>query len=968
MSISPGSLVSYREREWVVLPSDNKDIILLRPIGGSAREVTGVLKPLADQMKAALPYEEIKPATFPLPDSEAVQDHTAVHLLQRAARLLLRDGAAPFRSLGHLSVSPRPYQFVPLVMALRLDTIRLLIADDVGVGKTIEGALIARELLDRGEITRLAVLCPPYLCDQWRRELTEKFNIDAAVIRSGTVARLERLSPPDTSVFENTHFIASIDLVKQPHYKQQFLHHCPSLVIVDEAHGATRPPQGRSRRAQQQRHELLKELAENDSRNLILLTATPHSGMTESFLSLLSLLKPQFGEKDLGELSDAERAELARHFVQRRRADVKQWMGVETDFPERVNAEENYKFSPPYKKFYQSVYDFAGELVEEAGDLKGWKKRMRFWSALALLKCVTSSPAAAEATLEKRLKEGKAEQTAALEVLEEATDEQIDETYSPSVSDSMETESSVDAPPSDVFDAQELDPDWDDPSRRRLREFAREARKLKGAPDTKLTKLVEVVKSLVEEGYHPIVWCRYIATSDYVAEALAKALSRPYKDLKVTAVNGTYSEDERRLKVEELEQSRRRVLVATDCLSEGVNLQKHFSAVVHYDLPWNPNRLEQREGRVDRFGQSAKKVKAVLLYGYDNPVDGALLEVLLRKAREIHKALGVYVPVPLDSETVMETVLKSLFKKAKYDGGQERLFDVDEDLSMIKGEFHESWDKVADREKESRTRFAQRAIKPEEVESELKTTDDVLGNASEVARFLQETSGRLGFGLRSLKNDVWELETKGLPATTLFSLGDVPAKWRITFKSPTPEGLAYIGRSHPLVETLSEYMLDLAFHPHGSEQPAARLGVIRTTDVGTRTTLLLLRIRYLLYERGEETPGLAEETVCWGFEGIPSQLLPIEPDKAQELLDSARPAGNVALSEKRETLDEMLKQWKLIQQALKPALEQRAKALQEAQTRVRSVLKQQRLKVELQLPPDLLGMVVLLPVPGGGKP
>jgi len=96
------------------------------------------------------PYERIEPAQFPLPSPEDVQDHAAVRLLLESARLLLRDGAAPFRSLGHLSVRPRPYQFVPLLMALRLPTVRLLIADDVGVGKTIEAALIARELLDRG--------------------------------------------------------------------------------------------------------------------------------------------------------------------------------------------------------------------------------------------------------------------------------------------------------------------------------------------------------------------------------------------------------------------------------------------------------------------------------------------------------------------------------------------------------------------------------------------------------------------------------------------------------------------------------------------------------------------------------------------------------------------------------------------------------------------------------------------------
>lgn len=99
-------------------------------------------------------------------------------------------------------------------------------------------------------------------------------------------------------------------------------------------------------------------------------------------------------------------------------------------------------------------------------------------------------------------------------------------------------------------------------------------------------------------------------------------------------------------------------------MSEGINLQEHFSAVLHYDLPWNPNRLEQREGRIDRYGQTIGVVKSYLLYGQDNPVDGALLEVLIRKAVQIHKTLGITVLVPMDSSTVTEAVFKSLFERA----------------------------------------------------------------------------------------------------------------------------------------------------------------------------------------------------------------------------------------------------------------------------------------------------------------
>ena len=142
MTFAVGSLVRARGREWVVLPGSDDDMLMLRPLGGTEDEVTGIYRPL----------EPVESASFGLPDPRRPGDFASCRLLRDAIRLGFRSSAGPFRSFAQLAVEPRPYQLVPLLMALKLDPVRLLIADDVGIGKTIEACLIARELLDRGEV------------------------------------------------------------------------------------------------------------------------------------------------------------------------------------------------------------------------------------------------------------------------------------------------------------------------------------------------------------------------------------------------------------------------------------------------------------------------------------------------------------------------------------------------------------------------------------------------------------------------------------------------------------------------------------------------------------------------------------------------------------------------------------------------------------------------------------------------
>ncbi|MBE3110648.1 MAG: ATP-dependent helicase, partial [Acidobacteria bacterium] len=192
MSYAVGSLVKARGREWVVPPDSTDDLVMVRPLGGTDEEVTGILAGL----------EDVQPAAFGLLDPRQVGDFESCRLLYDAVRLGLRSSAGPFRSFGRIAVEPRAYQLVPLLMALKLDPVRLLIADDVGVGKTVEACLIAKELLERGEVQRLAVLCPPHLAEQWQGELSAKFHIEAELVLASTAARLERGLPLGQTLFD----------------------------------------------------------------------------------------------------------------------------------------------------------------------------------------------------------------------------------------------------------------------------------------------------------------------------------------------------------------------------------------------------------------------------------------------------------------------------------------------------------------------------------------------------------------------------------------------------------------------------------------------------------------------------------------------------------------------------------------------------------------------------------------------
>jgi superfamily II DNA or RNA helicase len=776
----PGSLVAARGREWIVLPESDTHTLRLRPLGGGERDETLIYLPLERP-------GTVGPATFPWPSVAQARNHSASQLLLDALQLKLRSGAGPFRSFGNIAVEPRAYQLVPLLMALKQPVVRLLVADDVGIGKTIEGALIARELLDRGEVQRMTVLCPPHLCEQWQRELAERFHIAAVVVRSNTADRLERDLPPGTSVFHaHPYTVVSLDYIKSERRREAFQRFCPEFVIVDEAHTCTQAGQGR-----QQRYQLLKGLAADAARHLVLLTATPHSGDEEAFFNLLGLLRTDFTQlKDLpaGQRSDL-REDLSRHFVQRRRPDIAEWQDTSM-FPDRKSAEITYKLTGAWGQLFNDVLAYARELVERSEGQGLREQRMNWWAALALLRCISSSPAAAVNALRTRLRgalgEADGAEATSLEEFEaQASDRVLDGT-------------------DDALSTDDIEPGAQTEDSQRLQELMTSAAALAGQQnDPKLAKLQEHVGLLLKDGFQPVVFCRYIATAHY----LAAALQEKFKSATVKAVTGELTPDEREAAVDQLGESESRVLVATDCLSEGINLQGLFTAVVHYDLSWNPTRHEQREGRVDRFGQKAREVRSTMLYGEDNPVDGAVLQVILRKAESIRKELGVLVPMPDNEGKLTQALMNAVLLRKGALNAQSQLDLFGEPAKEI----DLAWQSAKEKAKQNRSIFAQRRLKPEDVLPEWRKSAAVLGGEVEVERFVSRAAAQLGAPLQPVKQH-FKLLTEHLPAAVRERLAaeGLANTLRIDFHQPAAQGASFVHRTHLLVSVLADTLLEQA--------------------------------------------------------------------------------------------------------------------------------------------------------------
>ncbi|MCC6837048.1 MAG: DEAD/DEAH box helicase [Bacteroidia bacterium] len=947
----PGTLVKFRGRRCVVQPTSDVDLIVLKPLGGADSEIMAVFEPVLQH------DDKIEPDQFELPTINDLDSFLTAKLLYDAARLSFRQVSGPFRCMGKLSFRPRSYQLVPLIMTLKQNITRLLIADDVGVGKTVEALLILRELIERGIIKSFSVLCPPHLCEQWQSELADKLDIEAEIIRSSTVASLERkiIGDDTLNVFNYYPYqVVSIDYVKGDNKRPIFLKDAPDLIIVDEAHTCTKNIDHNKSSQKQQRYELLEQISRKENQHLVLLTATPHSGKDGEFQSLLGLLKSEFESFKLDNLTTSEKRNIAAYFIQRKRKSIEKWLEEETPFPKRITEELPYSLSNEYMELYQKVLKFARGLNTDG--ITDNKARMKYFAALTLLRGVMSSPAAGFEMLQKR-KQRANEETSAneLEYLDNPIVEKWDE--------------QADTEQIEIIENAGLSTkEWSV-----LHQLSTEIEKLKQpAKDYKVKLAIEQIKTWLAKGQSPIVFCRFIATAHYVAEQLKIALA---KDIDIRAITSELSDEERREKIDEMGKSPKRVLIATDCLSEGINLQDKFNAILHYDLPWNPNRLEQREGRVDRYGQPGwhdkngnlqNTIEVRVLFGEDNPIDVVVLKIIIEKIRNIQNTSGVSIAIAEDNRSVIDKVLKEVLlnpDKAKNQFSKQGKLDFGESevLSELDVELTNEIEKARDKAEKIRSIFAHESIMPDDVKKDLHEVDEAIGDVTTLENFVLQAAQLLGAGIEPTKNghifikknmDAWLAETLGY--------GD---KIHISFESPTPTGFRYIGRNHRFVEQLCHRIIANSLDKEKKGEKAARASVFRTDAVNIQTTLIQFRVRNVIREVGKEHEMVSEEMFLWGYQLNDNGIDALDIEACKTLLRSVN-ALDVSNERQQSVFEKELKHFEELHPDFIKVVENRANELVNAHTRFAKYLGAKRFEaVTPVLPPDILGVYVLIPNP-----
>ena len=613
----PGQLVEVRRRQWIVAEvmssqlastSTPQNAVTLSSIDedglGEELEVIWEIEPGAQIIeRAGLPTITGQDDSDTL---DAFLDAVRWGAATNADRGFLQ---APFRS----GVSIEDFQLDPLVRAIDMARVNLLIADDVGLGKTIEAGLIIQEMLLRHRARTVLIICPASLQEKWRVEMLEKFGLEFQIVDTSYIKQLRR----DRGIHANPwtshpRLITSMDWVKSGEglrtmrdvlplhasYPRKF-----DMLVIDEAHNIA-PAAGANYALESQRTRFIRSISPHFQHRLFL-TATPHNGYTESFTSLLELLDDQRFARNI--LPDQK--QLSQVMIRRLKSDLVDAEG------QPLYAQRKLKTLPAaYTARERAIHAKLDEYCQSR-ELSAEKIGNAFGTTFVnqlLKKRLFSSPAAFASTLEKHIvsltngsqrsdKNVMADRILRKAILRADEDYANDQEVENAQSEAVE-EASRRAQPLTADQQQMLD---------ELRHWAQTA---KNQVDAKAKAVLDWIDANLKTNgqwneRRVILFTEYRTTHQWMQEILA---SYGYGGERLAILHGGIAQDERE-KIKAAfqtspKESAVRILLATDAASEGIDLQNHCNCLIHLEIPYNPNVMEQRNGRIDRHGQRQKEV------------------------------------------------------------------------------------------------------------------------------------------------------------------------------------------------------------------------------------------------------------------------------------------------------------------------------------------------------------------------
>lgn len=577
---------------------------------------------------------------------------------------------APYRA----GIEVKAYQLEPLRRALQMPRVNLFIADDVGLGKTIEAGLILREMLMRQKIRRVVVACPPSVVYQWRDEMEQRFGLTFVVYDREFVARMRRERGYATNPWRtHTRFIISHALLRNEEYATPLRNWLgtfapQTMLILDEAHNAA-PASGAKYARDSHLTKIVRDMARRFEHRLFL-SATPHNGHSNSFAALLEMLDPQRFCRGLPVGGNAKLLDTV--MVRRLKSDLQR---VESGFPTReviaISIDGLADDAPElllsrllqqYRAARKARLEGAPKSRREAGMLVLTSLQKRLLSSIEAFartlakhkKGIEQQAAAARAPTDRDLDVIR-QAPGADDDLADLSDDEIEDEEGAAV-EAASRHASAGAPPTE----EEL---------RLLSEMMEVANRARHQPDTRILRLVEWLrehlcagirgvgqaakKGATWEDRRVLIFTEYIATKTYLEEMLSAAIAgTDLAEERIDSFTGGMG-DERREDIKRAfnadpTKHPLRILIATDAAREGVNLQNYCADLFHMDIPWNPSRIEQRNGRIDRKLQREPHVRCHY-FVLPQRAEDRVLDVLVKKTETIQQELGTISPVVIRS-------------------------------------------------------------------------------------------------------------------------------------------------------------------------------------------------------------------------------------------------------------------------------------------------------------------------------